>query len=112
VKALLEMEEVFVRNHDVSDMFTTYILKKEGDEEIRENLSRVLDILDWFKGTWALSRYPVMERGKVVSPLEQYDKKDAESALEKAKFVFSIVSQVLKDRYELKIHEDTDQKNV
>jgi HEPN domain-containing protein len=27
IKAMLEMEEVFVRDHNVSDMFTTYITK-------------------------------------------------------------------------------------
>ena len=111
VKALLEMEEVFVRGHDVSDMFTVYILKKEEDEEIREDLYMVLEILDWFKGTWTLSRYPVMEKGKVVSPFEQYDKEDAKSAVEKAKFVFEFVSRVLEDRYGLEIvYEDTDQE--
>jgi HEPN domain-containing protein len=101
VKALLEMEEIFVRDHDVSDMFTTYVLKKEEDEEVKRNLYAVLDILYWFKGAWTLSRYPVMERGVVVSPLEQYDKKDAQYAVEKAEFAFNIVSEILKDRYGL-----------
>ncbi|MBU6999413.1 MAG: HEPN domain-containing protein [Theionarchaea archaeon] len=101
VKALLEMEEVFVRDHDVSDMFATYVLKKEEDEKIKKNLYGVLDVLDWFKGAWTLSRYPVMEKGEVVSPFEQYDKKDAQYAVEKAKFAFDIVSDILKDRYGL-----------
>ncbi|MBU7026666.1 MAG: hypothetical protein HXS48_06960 [Theionarchaea archaeon] len=48
-KALLEMEEIFVRDHDVSDMFTTYILKKEEDEEIKEDLYEILDILYWLE---------------------------------------------------------------
>lgn len=110
VKALLEMEGVFVRDHSVSVRFTTHILKKEKDEEIKKNLYEVLDVLDWFKGTWALSRYPVMEKGKVISPFEQYDKEDAQSAVEKAKFVFKVVSSVLKDRYGLEVvHEDTNQ---
>lgn len=110
-KALLEMEGVFVRDHDVSDMFTTYILKKEEDEEIKKNLYKVLDVLDWFKGTWALSRYPVMDKGKVVSPFEQYGREDAQSALEKAEFVFKVVSLLLRERYGLEvIHEDTNQE--
>jgi HEPN domain-containing protein len=66
IKALLEMEGVFVRDHDVSGMFSTYILKKEEDEEIKENLYKVLDALRWFKGTWALSKYLAMDKVKVV----------------------------------------------
>lgn len=111
IKAMLEMEGVFVRDHNVSVKFTTHILKKEEDEEIKKNLYEVLDVLGWFKGTWALSRCPVMEKGKVVSPFEQYDKEDAQSAVEKAKFVFKVVSSVLKNRYGLEVvHDDTNQE--
>ena len=105
------MEEVFVRDHDVSDMFITYVLKKEEDEDIKKNLYEVSDILDWFKGAWTLSRYPIMKNGKVVSPFEQYDKEDAQSAVEKAEFVFSSVSEILKDRYGLEaVYEDINQE--
>lgn len=55
--------------------------------------------MDWFKGTWILSRYPVMKKGRVVPPFEQYDKEDAKSAIDKAKFVFNIIGNVLEDRY-------------
>ena len=111
IKAMLEMEEVFVRDHDVSDMFTTYIIKKEDDEEIKENFYEILDVLGWFRGAWALSRYPVIDKGKVVSPFEQYDREDAQYAVEKAKFVFEFMSLILKDRYELvTVHEDINQE--
>jgi HEPN domain-containing protein len=111
VKAFLEMEEVFVRDHDVSDMFATYVLKKEEVEDVKKNLYEVLDILDWFKGAWTLSRYPVMKNGKVISPFEQYDKEDAQSAVEKAEFVFSCVSEILKNRYGLEAaHEDINRE--
>jgi HEPN domain-containing protein len=36
IKALLEMEKVVIRDHDISDMFTTCILKKEEDEAIKK----------------------------------------------------------------------------
>jgi hypothetical protein len=64
-------------------MFATYILKKEEDEGIKENLYEILEVLDWFKGAWALSRYPVMKKGKVISPFEQYDREDAQYVFEK-----------------------------
>ncbi len=105
------MEEVFVRDHDVSDVFTTYILRKEEDEKIKENLYKVLDILDWFRGTWGLSRYPALVKGKVVSPLEQYKKEDARAAIEKARFVFECVTPILKKKYGLEIAGENDQTN-
>lgn len=105
------MEGVFIRDHDVSVKFTTHILKKEEDEEIKENLYKVLHVLGWFKGMWALSRYPVMEKGKVVSPFERYDREDAQSAVEKAEFVFKVVSLILREKYGLKVaKEDTNQE--
>ena len=91
-------------------MFTAYILKKEENEEIKKSFYRILEILDWFKGTWVLSRYPVLKRGEVVSPAEQYDKEDAETALEKAKFVFEFVTSLLKERYKLKVTENNNQE--
>ncbi len=35
-KAVLEMKEVFSRDHDVSDLFTLYILKPEKAEDQRQ----------------------------------------------------------------------------
>lgn len=46
----------------------------------------------------------------MVSPAEQYDKEDAETALEKAKFVFEFVTSVLKERYKVKVTENNDQE--
>jgi HEPN domain-containing protein len=40
-----------------------------------------------------------MKKGRVVPPFEQYDKEDAKSAIDKAKFVFNIIGNVLEDRY-------------
>ena len=52
-----------------------------------------------------------MKNGKVVSPFEQYDKEDAQSVVEKAEFVFSFVSEILKDRYGLEaVYEDINQE--
>jgi HEPN domain-containing protein len=108
IKTLLEMEKVVVRDHDISDIFTLYILKKEKDKTVKKNLYEILEILDWFKGTWILSRYPVMKKGIVISPFEQYDKEDAEFAVDKAKFVFNFLSTILTDKYEFKKEERID----
>lgn len=111
IKALLEMEKVVVRDHDISDMFTLYILKKEEDKDVKKNLYEILDILDWFKGTWILSRYPIMKKGRVISPFEQYDKEDAKFAVDKAQFVFNFLEKIITDKYGLEKEDERINKD-
>ncbi len=70
VKALLEMKEIFSRDHDVSDLFTIYILKPEKVESQRNIFHEILDSLEWFKGKWNASRYPFIKGGKVITPVK------------------------------------------
>lgn len=103
-KAALEMEEIFLRDHDVSDLFVTYILKNAKEEQ-RPELYKVLEILDWFKGAWQLPRYPHLKKGRVVIPSEDYTRKMAEDALEKASFVFKTLTGLLREKYGLKVED-------
>lgn len=101
-KAALEMEEIFLRDHDVSDLFVTYVLKN-ADAEWKKELYKVLEIQDWFKGAWQMPRYPRLECGRVVIPSEGYTAKQSGAALEKANFVFNTLTRLLKEKYGLKI---------
>lgn len=103
VKATLEMEEVFSRDHDVSDLFTIFILKKEDNPDIKESLYEVLEIMEWFKGKWSLTRYPRIIDGKVKTPLEIFGREEALEAISKAQFVFDIMSKYLKEKYGLEL---------
>jgi len=105
VKAVLEMEEIFIRDHDVSDLFTIYILKKEKDKKWKNEFYQVLDNLDWFRGTWNITRYPYLKDGKVVSPVESYEKKDAKEALEKSRYTFYILTKFLKEIYKVDVEQ-------
>lgn len=103
VKALLEMKEIFSKDHDISDIFTIYILKPEKVEDQRKIFYDILDSLDWFKGKWSASRYPFIKGGKVVTPSEDFTEIEASLALSRARFVFSEITSLLKKKYMLDI---------
>lgn len=69
VKGILEMEEVFSRDHDISDLFTIFILKPEKEGDVKDKLYKIFDILEWFKGKWNISIYPFIREGKQVTEL-------------------------------------------
>jgi HEPN domain-containing protein len=103
VKGIMEMEEVFVRDHDISDVFTIFILKPEKESDVKDQLYKIFDILEWFKGKWNITRYPFIREGKVVSPFEAFGEKDAGEALEKARFVFESITMLMRTKYGLEL---------
>lgn len=103
VKALLEMKEIFSRDHDISDLFTLYILKPENVDNQRKVFYNILDSLEWFKGKWSASRYPFIKGGKVVTPSEDFTEIEASLALSRATSVFREITSLLKKEYMLEI---------
>ncbi len=95
VKALLEMEKIFVAEHDLSAFFVKFIYNNNNYREFKKELDRILEILDYFDGEWARTRYPHETRGKVVTPTEIYKNEDALIALEKAKEVYNTIKNIL-----------------
>ena len=100
-KALLELEKHFESIHDVSDIFYVVIIKDKKYEQYEKEFLIVRKYLRWLAFHWGKSRYPILEGGVVVSPLDRYDKKFAEDALEKAKFIFEAISKALKEKHNL-----------
>ena len=105
VKALLELKEVFSRDHDISDLFVLYILKPEPLNDQHKIFYNILDSLEWFKGKWSVSRYPFIKDGKVVTPSEDFTEIEASIALSRATSVFSEITSILKKEYKLEIIE-------
>jgi len=103
VKAALEMEEVFSRDHDVSDLFSIFILKKESEKNLKEKLYAVLEVIEWFRGKWSVTRYPVIINGEVKSPVDIFGKNEANEAVTKAQFVYDAMIDYLNKRYDLTI---------
>lgn len=100
-KALLELEKHFESIHDVSDIFYVVIVKDKKYEQYEKDFQLVRKYLRWLAFHWGKSRYPILEGGVVVSPLDRYDKKFAEDALEKAKFVYEILVKVLREKHNI-----------
>jgi len=103
VKALLEMKQIFSKDHDISDLFVLYFLKPETDENQRKVMYDIFDSLEWFKGKWNASRYPFIKDGKVVTPSEDFTEIEASIALVRAKSVFQEITSLLKNIYLLEI---------
>lgn len=100
-KALLELERHFENIHDVSDIFYVVIMKDKKFKPYENDFQLVRKYLRWLAFHWGKSRYPILEGGVVISPLDRYDRKFAEDALEKAIFIFEAISKALKEKHNL-----------
>jgi len=100
-KALLEMERHFENIHDVSDIFYVVIMKDKKYSAYENDFQMVRKYLRWLAFHWGKSRYPVLEGGVVVSPLDRYDKNFAADVLEKAKFVYDVLLKVLGEVHDI-----------
>lgn len=104
VKSLLELNEFFVGEHDLSKYFLEVIVEK-SPKNWKNDLLGVLAILEWFKGKWQSTRYPRIINGKVVSPMDVHTVEIAEEALSKSRRVFGIITKFIQDNYKIDLKE-------
>src|SRR3989344_7003078 len=83
VKALLEMEKIFVVEHDLSTFFVKFIYNNKKYNSLKKELNIIRESLDYFKEEWSKTRYPKEKAGEVITPSESYEEVDATSAIEK-----------------------------
>lgn len=102
VKALLEMEKIFIAEHDLSTFFVRFIYNNKRYNDIKKNLNNILEILDYFDGEWSKTRYPKEKKGKVVAPTEIYGKDDAEEAYKKANEAYDFIYEILIKKFNFK----------
>jgi HEPN domain-containing protein len=100
VKALLILENRFVKDHIVSGIFTRTIATFKNDKEKLEFL--VADLKDLEKH-WVRSRYPVLSKGLVWDPTEGYTKEIAREALKKASRINRNLIRFIKEKYGITI---------
>jgi HEPN domain-containing protein len=95
-KALLELNKIIVRDHYVADKLKNILNREELIKSIR-----------WFEEDkkWEISRYPIEKAEAILIPDEIFDKEVAQEALEKAKFVFSEIEKILKEKYGLSLED-------
>lgn len=94
IKALLEMEHIFIAEHDLSSFFVKFIYNNKKYASFKDELNELLSILDYFEGEWSKTRYPREKKGKVETPVEIYKSKDAVIAFEKASQCYGIIKTI------------------
>ena len=100
VKVILVLENTFVREHIVSEIFARTVLPKAGNR--KEILIKIIDTLRDLEEHWVRPRYPLISELEVWNPLNEYKKEDAQNAIEKATFIFESLTTLLRDRYKIK----------
>ncbi len=106
IKAILEMEKIFVAEHDLSSFFMKFICNNKKYGEYRGDLEKVLENLDFFEGEWSKTRYPKEKKGKVVTPTEYYDFDKAQKSYDKSNEVFKIIKIILNKKFNIDGHEE------
>ena len=68
IKSLLEMEKIFVAEHDLSTFFVRFIYNNKKYGVFKKSLQQILENLDYFDGEWSKTRYPRQKAGEIVVP--------------------------------------------
>jgi HEPN domain-containing protein len=101
VKALLEMEKIFVAEHDLATFFVKFIYNNKSYKSLDKEKNIILENLNYFEGEWGKTRYPREMKGKVVIPTELYDEHDAIQAIEKAGETIKVIKYILQKKFRL-----------
>lgn len=101
VKALLEMEKIFVSEHDLSTFFVKFIYNNKSYSEFKEHLEDILESLDYFEGEWSKTRYPKEKDGKVSTPTELYNEQKSLEAIEKAEESLNLIKKILNKKFNI-----------
>ncbi len=99
----MEMEKVFVSEHDLSAFFVRFIYNSQGYAAFKNDLHKILENLEYFEGEWSKTRYPKEKAGKVVTPTESYTSEDSAEAVEKARDVLHIVTSILVKKFNFEL---------
>jgi HEPN domain-containing protein len=96
-KALLELNQIIVRDHYVADKLKDVV-----------NVEKLIKTVRWFEEDkkWETSRYPIEKAEEILMPDEIFDREIAVEALEKAKFAVREIERVLKEKYGLNLEEE------
>lgn len=103
VKALLEMEKIFVAEHDLATFFMKFIYNNKKYQELKKERNIILENINYFEGEWSKTRYPREVRGKVVVPTDLYDEHDASQAIEKSEETLKVITMLLNKKFRLNL---------
>ena len=94
VKAVLILNGVIFRRHNVSGVFRNVIYEMNIEDSWKEKLLNLIPKIESLEEHWVLPRYPEPYFGELWNPLEEYTKEDAENVLK-------VIKEFLKDKYNL-----------
>ncbi len=101
VKALFEMEGIFIAEHDLSAFFVKLIYNNKEYIGHKKETDLILEILDYFEGEASRTRYPRRKDNKVVTPSEEYSEEDALRAIDKAQEMLNVIREIFKKRFNM-----------
>lgn len=102
VKALLEMEKIFVAEHDLSVSFGEFVYKNKEYKEFKKEIELIKENMNYFDGEWSKTRYPKEKNGKVIIPSEIYTYEAASEAIEKANKTYKATAYILLHKFKIK----------
>lgn len=84
-----------IRKHIVSGIFVKSIESEK--EPWKSKLDSLLPLITQLESYGTTARYPFESRGEILIPSEEFKAKDAKNAMKKAKEVFGIIEEYLKE---------------
>jgi len=97
VKSILIAMGVFQKTHFIGEILRKVLSEKGIPERWKTDILQVAEISEGIEPEVSLSRYPGIINDSLWLPFEEYEKEDAERAMEKAAKVLSIAKRFVDD---------------
>jgi len=102
IKSILIVIGIFEKTHFVGAVLRANISAEFIPAEWRDELTKLAEISEGVEPEVSLSRYPGIIQDRLWLPFEEYEKKDAEKAREKASHVLSTAKRFVDDWFSRK----------
>ncbi|GFP25476.1 hypothetical protein HKBW3S43_00642 [Candidatus Hakubella thermalkaliphila] len=97
IKSILIAMGVFQKTHFVGEVLTGLAEKEDFPEKWRQDILEAAEISEGMEPEVSLGRYPGIIEDSLWLPFEEYEKEDADKALQKADKVLSIARRFVDD---------------
>ncbi len=97
IKSVLIAMGVFQKTHFVGEVLRGFAEKEDFPEKWRKDILEAAEISEGMEPEVSLSRYPGIIEDSLWLPFEEYEKEDADKALQKADKVLSIAKRFVDD---------------
>lgn len=91
VKTILSLFGIFQKAHIVGKILIEALHKEDISRSWKDKLLKIAEISEGIEPEVSLSRYPGIIDDSLWLPFEEYEKEDAEKAIERSGYVFVVV---------------------